>query len=82
MQLPVLSLCCGAGGIDEGLRQAGVQNASGGRVTFCTKWAVDPWADALATIKANHQEASCFPETLENFYANMMAECHLLLEVH
>ena len=42
--MKVLSLYCGAGGIDEGLKQAGIK----------TTLAVDVWKDATETMKLNH----------------------------
>lgn len=42
--MKVLSLYCGAGGIDEGLKQAGIK----------TTLAVDVWKDACETFKLNH----------------------------
>lgn len=44
--MKVLSLYCGAGGIDEGLKQAGIK----------TTLAVDVWKDACETFKLNHPE--------------------------
>lgn len=43
-QMKVLSLYCGAGGIDEGLKQAGIK----------TTIAIDSWKDACITFKENH----------------------------
>ena len=43
----IVSLFCGAGGIDEGLRQAG----------YKTSLAIDSDKDACASLKANHPEA-------------------------
>lgn len=40
----ILSLCCGAGGIDEGIKQAS------GKTTL----AIDNWLDACKTMKLNH----------------------------
>ena len=42
--MKVLSLYCGGGGIDEGLKQAGIK----------TTLAIDVWKDAIETIKLNH----------------------------
>ena len=44
--MKVLSLYCGAGGIDEGLRQAGIK----------TTLAIDIWKDACQTMKLNHPD--------------------------
>lgn len=44
--MKVLSLYCGAGGIDEGLKQAGIK----------TTIAIDAWKDACVTIKENHPD--------------------------
>jgi len=43
----VLSLYCGAGGIDEGLRQSGIK----------TTLAIDIWKDASETFKLNHPDS-------------------------
>lgn len=42
--MKVLSLYCGAGGLDEGLKQAGIK----------TTLAIDVWKDACETMKLNH----------------------------
>ena len=44
--MKVLSLYCGAGGIDEGLKQSGIK----------TTLAIDSWKDACETFKANHPD--------------------------
>lgn len=64
----ILSLCCGAGGIDEGLKQAG----------FSTTLAVDfnPInvkfsQDALKTIKLNHPDTETLHENILNIEENL-----------
>lgn len=42
--MKVLSLYCGGGGVDEGLKQAGIE----------TTLAIDNWKPAIETMKANH----------------------------
>lgn len=49
--LPLLSLFCGAGGLDEGFRQAG----------FTTELATDIDKEAIATFRRNHKNARVFP---------------------
>lgn len=45
-QVDCISLYCGAGGIDEGLKQAGIK----------TTLAIDSWKDACNTFKLNHPD--------------------------
>lgn len=45
-KIEIGSICCGMGGFDEGLRQAG----------FHTKWAIDIMPEACESFKANHPD--------------------------
>ena len=54
--MKVLSLYCGAGGIDEGLKQAGIK----------TTLAIDVWKDACETMKLNHQDTEILCDKVSN----------------
>jgi site-specific DNA-cytosine methylase len=63
-KLPVLSLCCGAGGFDIGLEQAQIADVG---TSFSLKWAVDCWIDACQTVRLNFPGATVFNQDLEEF---------------
>ena len=56
ISLPLLSLFCGAGGLDEGFRQAG----------FSTQLAIDIDKECINTFKANHPNAKTYKCDIRN----------------
>lgn len=56
-----ISLYCGAGGIDEGLKQAGIK----------TTIAIDAWKDACVTFKENHPDCEVINGKVSDYISSL-----------